>query len=142
MATPTPSASLIAQLRRMTAEPITSGTYSDPDLQEMIARYPLPDALGHDTDDLLWAGAWDVSLAAADVWEEKAAAVAAEFDFSADGGDYTRSQKYAQYMQMARNCRAKRKTGALELIAHPKPLGATRLDGWIGNLPELDEGIE
>jgi hypothetical protein len=142
MATPTPTTDMIARLRRMTAEPITSDTYTQGDLQTAIARYPVLDANGTEPDDYGWLGAWDINQAAADVWEEKAAVYVADFDFAADGGDYKRSQAHAQMLAMARRYRSMRQTGALELIAHPRPLGAVRLDGWIGNLPELDEGVE
>lgn len=139
----TPTAAMIAEVRRKVAEPTTT-TYSDALLTSIIEVYPLPDANGLEPDDTLWAGAWDLNRAAADVWDEKAATVAADFDFAADGGDYKRSQLYTQYVQSARRYRAMRQTGALELIAHPRPLGAVRLNGWIGNLPEIDEynGVE
>lgn len=144
MATPTPSDDMIARLRRMTAEPLTSDTYTQADLQAAIARYPVLDANGTEPDDYGWLGAWDINQAAADVWEEKAAQLATNFDFAADGGNYQRSQQHAQYMAMARRYRAMRQTSALELIAYPRPLGAQRLTGWIGNLPEIDEyhGVE
>lgn len=142
MATPTPTTDMIARLRRMTAEPITCDTYTQAEMQAVIERYPVLDTNGTEPDDYGWLGAWDINQAAADVWEEKAAVVATNFDFAADGGDYKRSQVYAQMLSMARRYRSMRQTGALELIAHPKPLGAVRLNGWIGNLPELDEGVE
>jgi len=135
---PTPSTSLIEQLRRMTAEPIASDTYGNSDLSQVIARYPVPDADGRAVDEVGWLGAWDINQAAADVWEEKAAAVAANFDFAADGGNYSRSQAHTQMLAMARRYRSRRRPGALVLQAYPKPLGAVRLDGWIGNLPETD----
>lgn len=131
-------ASWIARLRRLAAEPATD-TYTDLDLTEYLERYPLDDATGNAPTDSAWTGNWDIKLAAADVWDEKAAVVAADFDFAADGGDYKRSQAYAQAKQQARNFRASRQTGTLTLIAEPKPLGAVRLDGWIGNLAESDE---
>jgi hypothetical protein len=144
MATPTPTTDMIARLRRMTAEPITSDTYTQGDLQEAIARYPVLDANGTEPDDYGWLGAWDINQAAADVWEEKASLVAVDFDFAADGGDYKRSQVHAQMLAMARRYRSMRLSGALELKAYPKPLGAVRLNSWIGNLPEIDEynGVE
>jgi len=139
MTMPTPSTSLIAQLRRMTAEPIGSDTYGNSDLSQVLARYPLPDADARAVDDVGWLGAWDINQAAADVWEEKAAATAANFDFSADGGSYTRSQAHAQMLAMARRYRSMRRTGTHVLKAYPKPAGSVRLDGWIGNLPESDD---
>ena len=77
--------SWVARLRRLVAEP-TTDTYTDIDLNEYIDRYPLDDADGYVPTDIGWAGNWDLNLAAADIWEEKAAAGAANFDFAADGG--------------------------------------------------------
>jgi hypothetical protein len=135
MTTPTPTTAMIAQLRRMVVEPDTT-TYSTSVLSTILAGYPLPDADGLDSDDALWAGAWDLNQAAADIWEEKAAAAAVNFDFAADGGDYKRSQVQAQMLKMAQTYRAKRSTGSLVMKATPKPLGAVRLESWIGNLSE------
>lgn len=137
MAVTVPS-SWVARLRRLVAEPSTD-TYTDLDLSEYIGRYPLADASGNAPTDTGWTGNWDLNQAAADVWEEKAAAVAANFDFAADGGDYKRSQAYAQAMQQARNFRAKRQTGTFTMVATPLPVGATRLDGYLGNLAEDDD---
>lgn len=131
-------ASWVARLRRLVAEQ-TTDTYTDIDLAEYIGRYPLADASGYTPTDTGWTGNWDINLAAADVWEEKAAVVAADFDFSADGGDYKRSQAYAQAKQQARNFRASRQTGSLTMVATPKPVGAVRLDGYLGNLAEDDD---
>ena len=62
---------LVAQLRRLTAEPIDTSPYSDVDLIEAIERYPLPDAAGAAPDDTAWTGAWDIYQAAADICDEK-----------------------------------------------------------------------
>ena len=132
---PTPSLTLIDQLRRMVAEP-EQDTYTDALLSAAIARHPLPDNLGYMPDNTAWAGAWCINSAAADVWEEKAAALAGDFDFSADGGDYKRSQAHAQMMGMARAYRSRRSTSALVLRAQPRPETAPGLTAWIGNLPE------
>ena len=139
MATPTPTADMITQLRRMAAEPLTSDTYTQADLSTIIARYPLNDSAGHKPTDTLWTGAWDLNRAAADVWDEKAAAVATGFDFAADGGDYKRSQVFAQYAQSARRYRAMRQTGALVLVATPAPEAAPGRDEWLGNAAEDDD---
>lgn len=138
MATPTPPFTLIDQLRRMVAEP-AQDTYSDDVLSEYLQRYPLLDGAGSLPTDTAWTGAWDANRAAADVWEEKAAAFAADFDFSADGGNYQRSQVHAQMLTMARNFRARRQTTALVLQAQPRPESAPGLTAWIGNLAEDDD---
>lgn len=129
-------AAMVAWLRRLTAEPLENSTYSDATLVEAIERYPLPDTAGVAPTDATWAGAWDIHPAAADIWEEKAAAVAAAFDFAADGGDYKRSQAYAQMVQQARRFRSQRQSRTLTMVAEPPPAGALGPDRWIGNLPE------
>jgi hypothetical protein len=134
----TPSLTLIDQLRRMVAEP-TQDTYTDGLLSATLQRYPLPDSNGYISTDTLWAGAWDANAAAADVWEEKAAAFAADFDFAADGGDYKRSQVQANMLQMARMYRGRRSTSALVLTAQPPPERVDAIHSlypWIGNLAE------
>ncbi len=132
-----PSLTLIDQLRRMVAEP-TQDTYSDALLSAALTRYPLADAAGVLPSSTAWAGSWDFNRAAADVWDEKAAAVAADFDFTADGGSYQRSQAHAQMLGMARLFRARRSTGVLVMTAQPKPDGADRA-AWLGNAPEDDD---
>lgn len=136
MTTPTPSTALIAQLRRMTAEPITSDTYTQTDMSAVLQRYPVRDSAGLAPDSVSWAEAWDVNRAAADVWDEKASLLAADFDFKADGGQYSRSQAHAQMLAMARRYRSLRQTGALVLEATPAPAAAPGLDEWLGNAPE------
>lgn len=120
----------IDRLRRMVAEP-TSDTYTDAMLEDYLTRYPLPDSDGELT--LI-----DFNLAAAQVWEEKAAAVAGDYDFTADGGSYQRSQVYAQMMATARGFRSRRKTSALVLTAQPPPDAVDR-DAWLGNAAEDDD---
>jgi hypothetical protein len=131
-------AAMVAWLRRLTAEPLENSTYSDATLVEAIDRYPLPDTAGVAPTDATWVGAWDIHPAAADIWEEKAAATAAAFDFAADGGDYKRSQVYGQMVQQARRFRAMRRSSTYVMVAEPPPAGAVGLKSWIGNLPEAE----
>lgn len=136
MATPVPGLTHIDQLRRMTAEPLDGSGYSDADLTTYLQRYPLPDSAGAQPADATWTGVWDANRAAADVWEEKAALYAADFDFAADGGNYQRSQVHSQMLTMARLFRSRRSTSALVLTVQPKPAGAPGLMDWLGNAPE------
>lgn len=82
------TAAQIAQLRRMVAEP-TGATYTD----EALAGYIEAHGLGE-------AG-YDLHAAAADIWDEKAAALAANFDATADGASLHLSQQYQQAMAQA-----------------------------------------
>ena len=138
------TAAQIAQLRRMVAEP-TITTYSDALLTTYIEAYPhldeqgeLPYTLSSDTpptqevnDD--WIPTYDLHAAAGDIWEEKAAAIANLYDFSADGGNYSRSGQYEQYMAQARNHRARRMPSTMRLHKSPKEVEPSV---WIANLPE------
>lgn len=103
----TVAAADIARLRRMVAEPTTT-TYSDSVLTETIERYPVVDADGLAPDDDDWTATYDLSAAAADVWGEKAAALATAFDFTADGGSFSRSQMVKQAQTMASYYRSRR----------------------------------
>lgn len=101
------TAAQIAQLRRMVAEPSSDNGYTDAVLSETIARYPVADVAGElpvavdGSANSAWTPTYDLNAAAAEVWQEKAAALAAVFDFSADGASYQRSQAAAQAMRMA-----------------------------------------
>lgn len=143
------TAAQIARLRRMVNEPDDT-TYDDDLLTEYIERYPLMDERGQEpytwdasteppTQDPneSWIPTYDLSAAAADIWDEKAAGVAQDFDFSADGGRYDRSQVAEMYAKRARYYRSRRAIRVTTPVAWPA--GADEdLCPWIGNLPEMD----
>jgi hypothetical protein len=95
------TADQVSRLRRMCAEPDIT-TYMDSDLAAVIESHPLIDSEGRDPTHGEWVATYDLHAAAADVWQEKAANVAAAFDFGADGGDYKRSQMQEQALKQAR----------------------------------------
>ena len=131
----------IAKLRRMVAEPTTT-TYSDADITAYIAQYPHIDEFGEQPLDAYglanadWTPTYDLNGAAADVWEEKAALVIGKFDFSANGGSYSQSQQYDQYMKQVRFYRSRRMPSTVMLVKHPQETAFD--ESWIGNLPEGD----
>lgn len=129
------SAGDIARLRRMTNEPDDSNGYSDSVLADLIELYPLLDADGRDPSAADWTPRYDLHSAASDVWTEKAAVVAPDFAFGADGGTYQRHQVYQQYINQAHYHAARRSTGTGEMLVWPKE---TNPRAWIGNLPETD----
>lgn len=98
MATPGPEE--IAVVRRRTAE-VDSLTWSDAELAQIIEAHPLA------YDDAGAPIGWDLWAAAADVWSEKASALAGNFDFNADGASYSRSQAYEQARKQASFCRSR-----------------------------------
>lgn len=144
------TAEQIARLRRMVAEP-TETTYDDDTLVEYIERYPRLDERGQapytwdmsttpptqeENED--WVPTYDLHAAAADVWEEKAAAFAGKSDFAADGGTYHLSQQYDQMMARVRYHRARRSSGTSKLVKWPEERLTAELFPWIANLPEGD----
>lgn len=109
----------VAQLRRMVAEP-TDATYDDMALADYIEAHPMRDELGNDpyvwdysttpatkTTNPDWVATYDLHAAAADVWDEKAAALAANMDFTADGATHHLSQQYQQAAAQAQYYRGK-----------------------------------
>ena len=96
----TATAGMIAELRRLTAEP-TTAVYTDDALKAKIEAYPLADGNNNEPDAEGWLPTYDLAAAASDVWMEKAAGLAGKFDFSADGGSYSRSQAYEMARKQA-----------------------------------------
>lgn len=131
----------IVRFRRMVAE-TASGTYTDSDLANAISRYPLADVSGEwplltsgsaNTD---WVATYDLAAAAAEIWDEKATSFVGNFDFTADGATFHKSQVYEQYSKEARKWRSRRALGGHELRPYP---GVSLQDVWIGNLAEQDD---
>ena len=131
----------IARFRRMIAESGTA-TYTDSLLVTAISGYPLPDVTGEwplDTQGSAntdWTPTYDLANAAASVWEEKAASVAGNFDFTADGATFHKAQVAQQYSAQARKWRSRRAPGVHEMITYPKQ---TSRVWWVGNLSEDDD---
>ena len=126
------TAAVAAELRRMVDEP-TETTYDDDLIDDYIEKYPLIDVLGTDPQEVdysttpptiserdEWIPTYDLNAAAADIWEEKAAAIAENFDFSADGGKFSRSQKYEQYKKNARTFSSKKSAKASKVFVNPR----------------------
>jgi len=131
----------------MVAEP-TETTYTDEVLTTIIESFPMMDERGvapyyYDVTTnpptqvavVGWYPTWDKNAAAAAVWEEKAAAVAQDFDYPTyQGGTYQQSRVYQSYLRQARYYAAKRqiKTGK----GIPSPSRNRYGDLYIANLAE------
>ena len=125
------TAAMILQVRGWVNESDDTN-YDDDAIAVFIERYPLLDERGEapyswdtttspptqdDNDD--WIDTYDLHAAAADIWDEKAAIVAQDFDFTADGGSYSRAQVAAAYERQARIHRARRRPGTVTLHKWP-----------------------
>jgi len=113
------SAADIQNLRRMTG--VTVSEYADDVLAAIIDRYPLPDANGLFPEEAGWTPRYDLNAAAADVWEERAAVLASQYDFNADGASFQRSQQYENYMKQARHFRSRSAITSVRLVSYPRP---------------------
>jgi len=137
------TAAQIATVRRLTAEPTTT-TYSDALITTMIEAYPHMDEYGEaplDDDGVAnadWTPTYDLNAAAADIWNEKASAVAHRVNFAADGGNYSMSNMFEQYMKQSRYFRSRRMPSTARMVKSPKEWNSESDDSWIGNLPEGD----
>ncbi|MEJ5222843.1 MAG: hypothetical protein WHV44_00185 [Anaerolineales bacterium] len=99
---------------------MTVEEYPDSTLVSIIEQYPLPDANGLFPEEDGWTPRYDLNAAAADVWAEKAAGLAGQYDFSADGASFQRSQAYEQAMKQARYYRSRRALHTVKSQAYPK----------------------
>lgn len=119
-------ADLIQDVRRMVAEPDAT-TYTNEAIERLIKNNAVSDESGRTPENPAWDATYDLNATASDIWEEKAGAVADEIDFSADGGSFQRSQKFAMYMRQAARYRAKAvatsKTVAVDLLTKVNQLG-------------------
>jgi hypothetical protein len=136
----TATAAMILQVRGWTNEPDDT-TYDDDAITVFIERYPLLDERGEEPyswdtstepptqeENDIWLPTYDLHAAAADIWDEKAAVVAVDFDFSADGGQYSRSQVVQAFERQARMHRARRRPGTIRLHKSPKELTGVEED--------------
>jgi hypothetical protein len=115
---------------------VGSDTYDDDALKEYIERYPLIDQKGEEpayistyatatsppvySDNPSWTPTYDLSAAAADIWQEKASIHIGNFDFAADEGNYKRSQVYQHCTTMARYHLARRSANTIRGQISPK----------------------
>lgn len=96
-----PTSNQIKRVRRMTEESDFTSPYSDEEISDIISEAAIMDSNGKMPIDPDWIETYDLYDAASRIWLEKAAKVAKEFDFSSDGGNFSRSQKQAQYLKQA-----------------------------------------
>lgn len=73
---------------------------SDDDISALLAAYRVVDSDGRAPVDEGWTGAWALNAAAAEGWRWKAARVAGDFTFSADGASYSKGDVLAHCERM------------------------------------------
>lgn len=133
----TDMATRIVLLRRMIAEP-TATTYSDETLGDLIEAHAISDIRGarsyvwvynttpptQEANDN-WTPTYDLNAVAANIWEEKAAAVSQDYNVQADGTTLSRNQVYEQYMKIAQRFRSKQVLGGIKFVKTQRELSRT-----------------
>lgn len=126
------TAAQIERLRRMCGLTPSDATYTDAVLAGYIERHQLPDEWGelpyYPSDDeppmaetnANWAPSYDLAAAAADVWDEKAAGYATQYDVNADGASRNLSQQYTQAQKQARYWRSRRAMVSARVMTVPR----------------------
>lgn len=117
----------LMRFRRYIAEP-NSVKYSDNELTKRIESAAIMDKKGDKPDEPNWTPTYDLYLVASEIWLEKAGMVADEFDFSSDGGNFSRSQKSAAYLKQSSYYKSRSKAQSLMLVQ--RPLEKLSSHGW------------
>lgn len=86
-----------ARLERMTAASYHP-KLDAAEVAELVVIAARADAVGHAPDHADWTPTYDLNAAAAEGWRWKAAKVAGNYDFGADGASFSRAQ-------VAKECR-------------------------------------
>lgn len=115
----TVTAEHIRAVRAWTDEPDAGASrWSDAELAAIIEKHLITDAQGVRPWEAGYTPTYDLRLAASDVWEAKAARFAADFDFSADGGEFARAQRFRHAQQMALSFRLRRSVEGRRAPSH------------------------
>ena len=129
------TAAQITRVRGMTFEPAGSSSYTDDAVTTFIENHPLPDYSGEDPIDIdtgdtntNWTPTYDLNAAAADIWDEKAAAASEKFDVSADGATLHRSQVPDFAVRRARYFRSRASASSFNHVISPDPKLSQTLD--------------
>jgi len=126
------TAAMVSKLRRMIDEP-NDDIYDDDALADYIESYPILDFLGTkplEVDSTTtpptlsevadWIPTYDLHAAAAEIWQEKSAAVAEDYNVTADGSTLARSNVHEQYLKQSRYHLSRRKAGTMTLRVEPR----------------------
>lgn len=93
----------LTRLRMMAGESHkTDRALSDADLQFIADEFAkTKDSDGNTPVDSGYSDTYDLYVAAAEAWRMKAGQFTEEFDFEAEGGTFSRSQKYTNALEQA-----------------------------------------
>lgn len=94
----------IARIRRASDEPDATGTYTDAVIQEIA------------NESVTREERYDLNWIIAEIWGEKASAVAKDYAVDSDGSRLERNQRFEQFMAQARHYRSKSVVRTVEIL--------------------------
>lgn len=100
---------------------------------DLVDRFAMADRYGVRPTDDGWEPTWNLNAAAAEGWRLKAAKVAGDFSFSADGASYSKADVLAHCLQMEATFAAL-SHGTLQTEANWDPARLGLPPNWDGNL--------
>jgi len=86
---------------------ITVADFNDAAVTLAVEAYPKIDSVGLDPTDEDWTETYDLYRAAADIVDQRSAAVVDQYDQNSDGASLARSQKFSQLTRLASRLRAR-----------------------------------
>lgn len=139
-----PSDEDIQTLRDMAGD-TTLLSFSLNDLRDLLFSYAINDIVGETPWSRLsnaiggsivnpdWIATFDFNAAAAKLWSLKANSVIDKYDFQADGGNYSRSQVYENFMKMSRHFSSRRAIRMIRVQPTNAHVKIGDIDDQVGN---------
>ena len=121
--------SLLSDMTAATSRP----TLAQARLEDLVDRFSMADRYGVAPKDDGWEPTWNLNAAAAEGWRLKAAAVAGDFNFSADGASYSKADVLAHCLELEAKFAAL-SHGTIQTEANWDPLRMNLPRDWDGNL--------
>lgn len=108
------------RLRSMTAAD-AAPALTEGEMADLLELCKVTDADGLDPDDTGWEPTWELPVGAAEGWRWKAAKVAGDFAFSAEGASFHREQAVQQCLTMVDRYVAQCPAAGVSRYGHGEP---------------------
>ncbi len=106
MALPDPAGDVVTRVSTLAAASSRPVLTQD-EVKATILAYAMPDADGITPDVTGWTPTWDINRAVSELWGIKAGKVAGDFNFGADGSNFSKGEVMAQCLEMQAKFAAK-----------------------------------
>jgi len=135
----------VARVKRLCGIDDDDATYTSTVVAEYIERYPALDSDGNDPSEDDWTDTYDIYAAAADLCDEKAVTFAGKYDFNADGGNFSVSQEFDHWRNLAAHYRSRRKAKSTKVRSSRPYVLAEEVEDYnadqIAEVGSVSEGV-